>query len=167
MEIRKLTAGDRANIEAVLRATGLFIEAEIRVALEIADFVLKQQDQKDYEFYCAVGKEKEKPGELLGFICFGKVPLTDAVYDAYWIVVHPAAQKRKIGSALLKFMEEVVAKSGGRRILMETSSTSKYEGTRAFYKRHGYQEETRIRDFYVVGDDKITFGKEIVSQPPK
>lgn len=152
-------------VEKVLRATQLFTETEVSVALEIADLVLKQPDQKDYDFFCAVEKENGLPEQVLGFVCFGKAPLTDAVYEAYWIVVHPAAQKRKIGSALLKFMEETVVRAGGRRILIETSSTSKYEGTRAFYKRHGYREEARVKDFYVVGDDKIIFGKEVTSQP--
>ncbi|MDQ7778565.1 MAG: GNAT family N-acetyltransferase [Planctomycetota bacterium] len=164
MEIRKLSAGDRSPLETLLRETKLFTEAEAACALEIADLVLSTPDQKDYEFWVAV---KAEVGDLLGFVCFGRAPLTDAVWDVYWIVVHPDAQKRKIGSALMRFVEEYVSKAAGRQLLIETSSTAKYEGTRAFYKRHGFLEAARIKDFYTVGDDKIVFGKTVEVQAAK
>ena len=33
--------------------------------------------------------------------------------------------------------------------------------TRAFYRRNGYDEEARIRDFYGPGEDKIVFWKAL------
>ncbi len=48
---------------------------------------------------------------------------------------------------------------GGRMLLVETSGLPDFERTRAFYRKCGYEEEARIRDFYAAGDDKVVFRK--------
>ena len=44
-------------------------------------------------------------------------------------------------------------------LIVETSSLARFETAREFYRRHGYDEEARIRDFYGPGDDKVVFWK--------
>jgi ribosomal protein S18 acetylase RimI-like enzyme len=48
---------------------------------------------------------------------------------------------------------------GERLLLVETSGLASFERTRAFYRKCGYNEEARIRDFYKAGDDKIVYRK--------
>jgi ribosomal protein S18 acetylase RimI-like enzyme len=53
---------------------------------------------------------------------------------------------------------------GGRVLLVETSGTPDFERTRAFYRKCGYEEEARIRDFYQAGADKIVYRKALCVQ---
>jgi hypothetical protein len=46
-------------------------------------------------------------------------------------------------------------------LLVETSGSEDFAGTRAFYNSIGYTQEARIRDFYQGGDDKIVFRKDL------
>ena len=36
-----------------------------------------------------------------------------------------------------------------------------YARTHAFYLKHGYQEEARIKDYYSAGDDLVIFTKQL------
>ena len=103
--------------------------------------------------------EEGSQGEILGYICYGKAPLTDAVYDLYWIVVHPDYWSRGPGSALLLRAEDEVKHLKARLLLIETSSLSSYARPRSFYLKHGYRELARVPDYYAVGDHKLIFGK--------
>ena len=96
-----------------------------------------------------------------GYVCIGPVPLTQGVYDLYWIVVDAAARGRQYGQRLLRFAEEEVKRRAGRMVLIETSSLPAYEGTRRFYLAAGYPEVARIANFYKPGDDKIIYGKNV------
>jgi len=155
VKIRKIQRRDRAGLKAILQAQEHFRPEEIRVALEIIDLSLSQSGQEDYLIRCAEGTD----GEIEGFICYGKAPLTDAVYDIYWIVVRPSSWRQGLGSALLRQAEEDMLRRRARLLLIETSSSPSYEIPRAFYRKHGYREQARVLDYYSVGDHKIILGK--------
>ncbi|MEK7866725.1 MAG: GNAT family N-acetyltransferase [Planctomycetota bacterium] len=154
-EIHRLRPSDRDAVQALLEKTGVFTPQEIDVAMEIVDLALAEPEQKDYELWCALDDQ----GRLSGYVCFGRTPCTDAVWDLYWIAVGPGEQRRGVGSRLLLFVEEWVKRERARMLVIETSSQPRYEGTRAFYLRHQYEELARVRDFYFVGDDKVEYGK--------
>jgi ribosomal protein S18 acetylase RimI-like enzyme len=159
VKIRKIQPQDRAGLKGLLQAQAHFRAEEMTVALELIDIALDHPEQDDYFIQCA----EEKDGEILGYICYGKTPLTDAVYDIYWIVVHTAYWNQGTGSSLLRQAEEDLLCRRARLLLIETSSTPPYEIPRAFYLKHGYQEKARILDYYSVGDHKIIFGKTLAS----
>ncbi len=98
MRIRRICPHDRPGLKSILRAQQHFKLEETKVALEIIDMVLTHPSQEDYVILCAEGRA----GEVLGYICYGKAPLTDAVYDLYWIVVHPASWNQGVGSSLIR-----------------------------------------------------------------
>ena len=60
----------------------------------------------------------------------------------------------------MAYVEGKVLEMNGRLLVVETSSKESYAGTVEFYRRLGYEETSRIRDFYDVGDDKIDFCEE-------
>ena len=154
-KIRPLLRGDRPPLAALLKAQDHFRHPEVQIALELIDLALDQPGQEDYLIRCAEGSQ----GEILGYICYGKAPLTDAVYDLYWIVVHPDYWSRGPGSALLLRAEDEVKDLKARLLLIETSSLSSYARPRSFYLKHGYRELARVPDYYAVGDHKLIFGK--------
>jgi ribosomal protein S18 acetylase RimI-like enzyme len=155
VKIRELRASDRLPLTELLRETGAFDEHEIAVALELIERGCAP-DNIDYLFKIA---EDEKY-RVVGYACYGLVPLTDGVYDLYWIAVHSKSQGKKIGRYLIRAVEQAVREIGGRMLLIETASKVEYQPTRAFYERVGYQEIARIPDFYRIGDDKIIYRKK-------
>lgn len=159
MRIRKIQPADRSDLKNILRSQEHFRPEEIRVALELIDISLSQPGQEDYLLRCAEGTN----GEIQGYVCYGKAPLTDAVYDIYWIVVHPSSWRQGTGSALLRIAEEDMLRLRARLVLVETSSSPSYEIPRAFYQKHGYREQARVPDYYSLGDHKIILGKTLNS----
>jgi len=162
LKIRDIQKNDRPQIETILKAQKHFRPAEVQVALELIDIALSQPGQGDYILRIAEGPE----GQILGYICYGHAPLTDAVYDIYWIVVHPASWNQGTGTLLLCQAEEELRQRQARLLLIETSSLPAYETPRAFYRKHGYQEKARISDYYTVGDHKLIFGKVLSPSLP-
>ena len=159
LRIRRIEKRDRRPLEAILKAQEHFKPEEVQVALELIDIGLTQSGQEDYIIRVAEAPE----GQILGYICYGKAPLTDAVYDIYWIVVHPASWNRGTGTSLLRQAEEEMKRWKARLLLIETSSRPPYEISRAFYRKHGYEERARIFDYYEGGDHKLIFGKVLTS----
>jgi ribosomal protein S18 acetylase RimI-like enzyme len=157
MWIRSLLNKDREKIKDILSATDMFTDEEIKVAMELVDEFLEKGEASGYEIYTAVKEDDE----AIGYICFGKRPLTLATYDIYWIAVDPSYQGNGIGKSLIKFTEQKIKEKGGMLILVETSSQEKYQRTISFYNACGYTEVARIRDFYKPTDDLIIFAKYI------
>ena len=159
IHIRQLELRDRSRIEDMVVSSGNFNDVETETALELADDALKEGEASGYIFV-VLEYGKEHP-VLHGFACYGPTPLTQGVYDLYWIVVDPAAQRKGLGLYLLAYVEHDVTKRGGRMLLIETSSQETYSATIRFYEKNGYQLVARIKNFYRVGDDKLVFSKEL------
>ncbi len=155
--VRPMNPEDREIVLDIVRATKMFTPAEIPVACELIDIYLGQPEQRDY-FLTVVEKE---PGAVVGYMAYGPTPLTEGTYDLYWMAVAPEQQGFGFGKELVNWLEKRVAEEGGRMVLIETSSQPRYEPTRRFYAGLGYQEISRIPDFYRQGDDRITFIKQI------
>jgi len=161
MRLRALRPDDRPCIERLLRETQVFTEAEVAIALELIDIYLNVPTQRDYQLYVAA----DDTDVAQGYVCFGPTPLTDALWDLYWIAVTPTRHHQGIGTELLHFVEAQVRERAGRRLIIETSSLPRYLPTRNFYLRHGYSELARLPDFYAIGDDRIIYAKDFF--PPK
>ncbi|MBN2283772.1 MAG: GNAT family N-acetyltransferase [Deltaproteobacteria bacterium] len=155
--IRPVNPSDREQILSILGGWDAFNEEEVLVAMELVDDVLSKGKNSDYLIFCDVdGRERVE-----GYICFGRIPLTDFCYDLYWIAVDRSSARRGVGRRLLTFMEEDVRHRGGRKVYIDTSSTSGYGPARDFYEHHGYRVVCTIRDFYRDGDHKVLYCKEI------
>jgi ribosomal protein S18 acetylase RimI-like enzyme len=147
-----LRPSDREKIRGILASTAMFYPYEIDVALELVDDALSKGAHSEYAFLLA-----ELSGEVVGYICFGPIAVTDRRYDLYWIAVHQGKQGLGIGGVLLREAEEAVRAQGGRYLIIETSSRAVYEPTRAFYLKHGYQEVARVPEYYGDRDDRVIF----------
>ncbi len=157
---RRPYARDVAALARLVAATGVFYPTELAVAREILEERLARGTKSGYSFVFA-----ERDGVLVGYTAWGPIPLTQKSYDLYWIAVDPDAQGGGVGQALLAETERDVARLGGGRIYIETSSRPAYERTRRFYVRAGYEEVARLEDFYADGDDKIMYRKVVPAAP--
>jgi len=125
--------------------------------MELIDIALNDPKQNDYQIYCLADDQDQ----VVGYICYGPVPMTEGTFDLYWIAVDPDFQEKGAGSKLLTFLDEVVKSEGGRLILADTSTIPQYEKTQRFYMKNGFKEVARVPDYYYPGNDRVTFWKKL------
>lgn len=99
----------------------------------------------------------------VGVAYYAPEPMTEGTWNLYLIAVRPDCQGQGHGTALLRHVEQMLTARGERVLLVETSGLPSFERTRAFYRKCGYEEEARIRDFYKAGDDKIVYRKALLA----
>ena len=155
----ELDASDPDAVRALVLSTGFFSPEEVAVAVELVQERLGKGEASGYRFLFA-----ERGGLMLGYTCFGLIPLTRSSHDLYWIVVHPHSQGAGLGRQLLAMTERAIATAGGTVVYAETSSRPQYEPTRAFYLKCGYRIAAEIADFYAPGDGKVVFEKRLTPQ---
>jgi ribosomal protein S18 acetylase RimI-like enzyme len=147
---------DAAAIERIASAAGVFTDDEVRTVSELLDVSLHPNGHEDYSF---VVYRNGNPNDICGFACFGPTPLTDRVWDLYWICVDRMEQRSGIGSALLEQVESNLRERGARAIYLETSDSPEYCAARSFYERHGYECVAHLNDFYAEGEGKVMYRK--------
>jgi GNAT superfamily N-acetyltransferase len=152
--IRRLKPADAELIEGMLRRIPNFAEKEIGVAMELVNIAAGNPEQTDYHIFVY-----ENENQVVGYHCTGRRPLTDGVFDLYWIASDPESPVKGVGKALLDHSEEFVIGNNGRWLLAETSSKDSYANTRRFYLKNKYSIVAEINDFYSEGDNLLVFGK--------
>jgi GNAT superfamily N-acetyltransferase len=145
-----LDAADVDRIRALTNATGVFSAEESRVAAELAQTTLDSSET--YRWLLA-----EADGELLGYTCFDRIPLSKVSFDLYWIAVLPEQRGSGLATDLMARTAKLAKSKRGLWIFAETSSRDAYAPARAFYLKTGFEEAARFADFYEPGDDKVVF----------
>ncbi|HVR41231.1 MAG TPA: N-acetyltransferase [Thermoanaerobaculia bacterium] len=163
MKIRPAESRDRARIHEILVATARFTETELRWAMELVDLAFEHPDRDEYHVHVLEDPDSGPRRAIQGYVLFGQTPKTDDVFDLYWIAVDPRRQGQGFGQLLLRFVENEVRRQNGRMLLIETSSKESYAPTIRFYQRSGYEEISRIKDFYRIEHDKLVFCKRFAS----
>ena len=153
---RGVASHDPAAVEALVRATGVFSPSEVAVARELVEERIARGAASGYDFLFV-----EDEQGLLGYACWGLIPCTERSYDLYWIAVRPERQGGGVGRRILAAAEEEIARAGGSRIYVETSTRAAYDPTRAFYERCGYARAATLDDFYALGDGKAVYLKTV------
>ena len=154
IKIRRMVHRDKPQVMKVLNSIHEFMPSEVAVAEEVIDDYLAKSG--DYIINVA-----EIGITLVGYICYGRTPLTESTWDIYWMAVLPDKQNQGIGRSLLSSAEKEIGRAGARLIIIETSSKAEYEKTRRFHLHRGYCEICRIPDFYASGDDKLILIKRL------
>ena len=165
MKIRPVEPRDRDRIHQILVATNRFTEEEVRIADELVESAVEHPEKGDYIVHVLEEPDSGPSKAVQGYVCYGPTPRTVGVFDLYWIAVDPKQQGQGFGQLLLKFVENEVRRQNGRMLLIETRSRQSFAPTIRFYQRSGYDEISRIKDFYRIEDDKIVMCKKLGQQP--
>jgi ribosomal protein S18 acetylase RimI-like enzyme len=107
----------------------------------------------------------DEGGTAVGVVYFAPKPFADRVWELMMIAVDARRHRQGVGSKMLVEVEETVRAADGRLLIIETSSTSGFERTRQFYRKHGYDEVAHIPDYFTDGDGKASFVKRLA--PPR
>ena len=150
-----ISKGDIKKIEEILRSTDFFYDFEIEIALEIANETVAAGTEKSGYFWL---KAVDEDG-LVAFANYGKEDFSTHSWELYWIAVHNNSRNKKLGSALLKAVEDKVRELGGKILWIETAGRPLYKPTEEFYRRNGYDLAASLKDFYSPGDPKQIYFK--------
>jgi ribosomal protein S18 acetylase RimI-like enzyme len=156
--LRPTTPGDTAALIALADAIGLFQPNQLEELGEmLADYFGGNSDSDHFW----ITDDDDGP---VGLAYCESEPMTDQTWNLQLIAVRPDRQGQGRGTTLLRYVEQTLTVRGARVLLVETSGLPSFERTRAFYRKCGYDEEARIRDFYKAGDDKIVYRKMLDAQ---
>lgn len=153
--IREVTARDTETTLEAAEACGLFTPEELPTLRGHLEKTLAGAADRG-EFWLA---DFDDDGAARGVTFCVEELLTDRVWNLLFIGVRQDQQHAGIGSALLAEVESRLRDRDQRMLVIETTNGPDFEGTRAFYRKHGYSEEGTVRDFYASGAHKITFRK--------
>lgn len=153
--IRPVTPADSPTVTALAVAAGMFPADDTTVTDQMmADYFARN---RELGHGCLIDEEDEP----LGVVYYAPVTATDRTWNLLMIAVHPDAQGRGRGAALMRHVEDALRASGQRVLLVETSGHPTFSRTRAFYAKCGYDEEARIREYYAAGEDMVLFRKAL------
>jgi acetoin utilization deacetylase AcuC-like enzyme/GNAT superfamily N-acetyltransferase len=147
---------DIEKVRALVSGTGMFTSPESDIAAELVEERIARGRDSGYEFILATLGQR-----LLGYACFGPIPGTDDRHDLYWIAVHPEMQRQGLGREIMTRAEARMHSEGARRVYIDTSTSARYDSTRAFYERCGFRLAVELPDFYRAGDGKAIYMKDL------
>ena len=149
IEIREAHSGDVPAFLRVLDATGLF-PSEM-----LPDMIAPSLAGETPDFWLTACLEAEP----VGFCFVRPEEMTDGTWNLLAIAVSPDLQRGGAGRALIAAVEERLRREGQRLLLIDTSGAPEFDGVHSFYRALGFYPESRIRDYWAAGDDKVTFSK--------
>ncbi|MBY0402634.1 MAG: GNAT family N-acetyltransferase [Cyanobacteria bacterium] len=155
IRIRPATLEDTENMMALAQAIGLFQPEDLVTFKNRFIDALKGSLGKDHIWITL------NTPHLEGAAYYAPEIMAEGTWNLYFIGVHPNAQGKGFGKALLNHVEQSLIKDHQRLLLVETSGEDSFEATRKFYSQNGYELEARIRDFYEPGNDKIIYRKAL------
>ena len=148
--IRPVTLNDIHALQKVIDATSLF-PSDLLPDMMAGYFA---GEESGHWLTCG-------DGEATAVVYCVPEQMTTGTWNALLLAVHPDYQGKGIGAALMKRVEQILTARGERILLVETSGSTAFKKTRAFYQKIGYEQEACIREFYAAGEDKIIFRKAL------
>jgi ribosomal protein S18 acetylase RimI-like enzyme len=153
--IRPIAPDDTTALITLAEATGLFESNQLEeLGAMLSDYFSGNSDSDRFWIV-------DDDNGLVGVAYCEMERMTDGTWNLQLIAIRPDLQGQGRGTILLHCVEQMLTANGGRVLLVETSGLPEFERTRAFYRKCGYDEEARIRDFYKASDDKIVYRKAL------
>lgn len=153
--IRSITQDDAAAVVDLAVASGLFEEADAGIVRKMMTDYFGGGEGEGHA--CIVDADDEP----MGVAYYEPALATDGTWYLTMIGVRRGDQGQGRGAALLRHVEERLRADDQRLLLVETSGLPAFDRTRAFYRKCGYEQEARVRDYYEPGDDMVLFRKSL------
>lgn len=157
--IRAAVHADSEAIRALAISNGMFAAEDMGGFDEMLGGYLN--GTLDRHFWIVA---EDDHGAIAGASYYAPEPFSYRMWNLYFIAVDPAHHRDGTGSVLVEYVEATLRDLGddeARVLIVETSSLGGYEQARTFYRKKGFDEEARIRDFYGPGDNKVVFWKAL------
>lgn len=151
------TPTDSEIVVALSISSGLFPAEAAEVPAKMMEDYFHQNQREGHR--CLL--QYDKSNQPIGVAYLAPVVATDRVWNLLMIAINESHQGQGFGSKLVDKIEEDLKESNQRLLLVETSGLPEFEQTRSFYKKLGFTEEARVRDYYEDSNDMILFRKEL------
>ena len=151
MDIRPVERRDLSHLKSIADATGLF-PSEM-----MDDMIAGYLDESKPDIWFTAVLDDQP-------VSFGFCEperMTEGTWNLLAIGVQPDRQGNGVGTAMMAYLESRLKDQSERILLVETMGIPEFERTRSFYRKNGYTEEARIREYYEAGADKVVFWKQL------
>jgi len=153
--IKPATRNDAQDIADLAVDSGLFAADDAGIVTTMmADYFGSKSNQS----YLCVLDEDDEP---LAVAYYEAAPATDRTWYLTMIAVRHSRQGQGRGGRLMQHVEDDLRARGQRLLLVATSGLATFRRARAFYERCGFEQESRVRDYYEPEDDLILFRKAL------
>lgn len=149
MIVRPMTRSDLEAVGAIAESIGMF------PAVMLGDMTAPYLSGGSDEGWIVAEGETGVEGAAH----FAPERMTDRAWNLLFIAVRSDRHGAGVGRELMAEAEHALRARDARLVLVDTSGSSGFSRTRAFYARLGNDFEARVRDYYQAGEDKITFRK--------
>jgi ribosomal protein S18 acetylase RimI-like enzyme len=153
--IRPIVPEDTESLIALAGDSGLFSPEQLATLRPMVSASLK--DTSDSQPFWITDDDDG----LVGLAYCEPERMTEGTWNLQLIAVHPNHQRQGRGARILRHLEQMLVARGARMLLVDTSGTPDFQHVRAFYRKHGFDEEARIREFYAPGADKVIFRRAL------
>jgi ribosomal protein S18 acetylase RimI-like enzyme len=147
---------DYDNVFNITKSSGYFEKTEVELAMKYFNENKEEGDDCEHKFFFA-----ELEGKTIGYVNYGPASHSGQSYYIHWIAIDDGYRNKGFGKMLLSKAEEIIGKTGAKKIFVETSSKEEYRSTQQFYLKSGYAIEAVLKKFYADNDDQLIFSKEI------
>lgn len=105
----------------------------------------------------------EKNGEIIGAIGVRENKYGSGGYemDEDYVAIHKDYRRKGLATMLMDKMESFVKQNGGRYIHALSCDIDSYKPALKFYEKNGYKKVAEIPNYYVDGEGRIDFFKEL------
>lgn len=120
---------------------------------------LEYLDHQRPDTYCFVACQNAK---VVGAAMVHKdISSSNNYWEMDWLVVRKIHHNQGVGTALVKKVEEVVAKHGGEHLYLKTSEGKYNAETLKFYRKNGFAKLTQLPEYYGPKESADIFFKEV------
>lgn len=153
--IRPTIGTDASALISILQNSGQFDEAALEQVRARLNAYL--EGGSDALWYTA------DEGGPIGVAYCASEPVTNGTWNLLLLWTRSDHSHRGVGTALVQEIERELRDRRVRLLVVDTSGLPEFEAARAFYKKCGFSEEARIRNFFADGDDKIVLAKTLLA----
>ncbi len=158
VKVRPTRREDLSDLQRVLDTTGLFPSEMLPEMLgDSLSQGLECAPEAGHDIWLSCVTK----GVVAGFCMAVPEKLTEGTWNMLAIAVLSEKQGDGLGSLILRELEAALRDRKQRLLIVDTSGSDAFAATRSFYRKNGYVEEARIRDFWAPGDDKIVLWKAL------
>lgn len=105
----------------------------------------------------------ERKEDVVGFLLYGKDPLSVSSFDILWIAVEPSQHGQGIGRMLLEEAERRIVAAGGTQVVLQTLEHPEEPALHAFYEHCGYTRMAVLEDYYGPGENQVLYRKVLAA----
>jgi ribosomal protein S18 acetylase RimI-like enzyme len=103
----------------------------------------------------------ELGSEIVGFYYARQEEMADKVWNMLIIAIDNNVQGQGLGRQLVAHLEQQLREQNQRMLMIDTSSDAQFISTQRFYKNLGFKHVATIPNYWMEGEDKITFIKQL------